>query len=106
MSPSTNTHSGSTASKETLAVVFSTSHTSPCLSKSDLNNIHNDIKSITEKYHSDMKAFNDHIYAMLINLTDTSSNTDKQEEQLTEISSKLSIDEERLEKLSIKETQI
>ena len=53
-----------------------------------------------------MKAFNDHIYAMLINLTDTSSNTDKQEEQLTEISSKLSIDEERLEKLSIKETQI
>ena len=49
------------------------------------DNIHNDIKSMTDKHHSDMKTLNDHISTMLKKLTNTSSNTDKQEEQLTDI---------------------
>ena len=96
MSPSDNTRSGSTSSKETLDIVPTTSPTSPYLSKYDLENIQNDIKSMTDKHHSDMKTLNDHIYAMLKNITDTISNTDKQEEQLTDISSKLSTYEDRL----------
>ena len=90
MSPSMNTQSGSIASKETLAIVSPTSPTSPYLSKSGINNIHSDIKSMTDKHHSDIKTLNDHISAMLAKFYDTSSKIDKQEEQLTKISSKLS----------------
>ena len=45
----------------------------------DLDNIHNDIKAMTEKHQSDMKTLIDHISDMLTKLTDTSSKTDKQE---------------------------
>ena len=78
MPPFMNTCSRSTASKETLAIVPPISPTSTYLSKSDLENIHNDIKDL-----------NQHSSAMISKLTDTSSKPDKQEEQLTDISSKL-----------------
>ena len=55
-----------------------------------------------EKLHSDMKSFNDHISAVIKKPTDISSNTDKQEEQLTDISSKISTYEDRLEKPNMK----
>ena len=55
-----------------------------------------------EKLHSDMKSFNDHIFAVIKKPTDISSNTDKQEEQLTDISSKVSTYEYRLEKPNMK----
>ena len=45
---------------------------------------------MTDKHYSDMKALNDHTSSMLEKLTGTSSKTDNQEEQLTDISSKLS----------------
>ena len=90
MSPYKNTRSGYTASNETLDIVPPTSPTSPYLSTYDLSNIHNFIKSMTEKHYFYMKALNHHISAMLAKLTDTSSKTDNQEEQLTEISFKLS----------------
>ena len=106
MSPSTNTRSRSKTFKEKLAIFPTTSPTSPSLSKYDLDNIQNDIKSMTDKNNSDMKALNNHNSPMLEKLTDTSSKTDKKEEKLTEISSKLSIYGDRLEKLNIKETQI
>ena len=61
---------------------------------------------MTDKHHSDMKTLNDQISSMLTKLTNTSSKSDKQEEKLTENSSQLSTYEDRLEKLSIKETQI
>ena len=48
MSPSTNTRSGSIASKETLSIVPLTYPTSHYLSKYDLNNIQNDIKTMIE----------------------------------------------------------
>ena len=79
MYPYTNTRYASTASKETLAIVPPTYPTSPYLSKSDLNNIYNDIKAMTDKHHYDMKSLNDHISAMLEKRTRTSSKTDKQE---------------------------
>ena len=90
-----NTRSVSIASKETLSIVSSNSPTSPYLSKSDLDNIHNDIKSL-----------NYHISAMLEKPIDTSSNIDKQEEQITEISSKLSTYEDGIDKLSTTKTKI
>ena len=65
VSPSTNTLSGPTACKETLAILPTNSRTSPSLLKYDPNNIHNDIKVMTEKHHYDMKTLNDHISAML-----------------------------------------
>ena len=68
MPPFMITCSGSTASKETLAIVPPISPTSPYLSKSDLDNSHNDIKDLNEQSS-----------AMLSKLTDTSSKTDKQE---------------------------
>ena len=49
---------------------------------------------------------NDNISAMLKKLTSRSYKTNKHEEQLTEISSKLSNYEDRLKKLRIKDTQI
>ena len=61
---------------------------------------------MTGKHHSDMKNLNGHISDMLTKLTNTISKTDKQEEQLTYISSKISTYEDRLEKLNIKETHI
>ena len=61
---------------------------------------------MTGKHHSDMKNLNGHISDMLTKLTNTSPNTDKQEEQLTYISSKISTYKDRLKKLSIKETHI
>ena len=105
MPPFMITCSGSTASKETLAIVPPISPTSPYLSKSDLDSIHNDIKAMTGKHHSDIKYFNDHISDMLANLTDTISKTDKQEVKLTYISSKISTYEDCLEKLIRTETQ-
>ena len=85
MSHSTNTWSGSTASKETLAIVPHTYPTSSYQKKTDLNNIHNDITDMTNKYHFDTKTINDHITAtndrisdMFEKLTDTSYNKDKQ----------------------------
>ena len=107
MTPSSNTRSRSKAYKESLAILPATSTTSPSLSKSDLGNIHNDIKSMTsmtDKYHYDMKTLNEHISNMLTKLTDTSPKIDKHEEQLTDISFKPSNYEDRLEKMSIKET--
>ena len=77
MSPSTNTRSGSTASKEKLDIVHPTSPTSTYLSKSNLKNIHNYIKAMTDKHHIDMKYLNDQISDMLVKLTDTSSKIDK-----------------------------
>ena len=93
MSPSRNTRSGSTSSKETLDIVPTISSTSHSPSKSDPDNIHNDIKAMTEKHHSDVKNLNKHISNMLAKLTNTSSKTDNQEEKLTYISSKLSTHE-------------
>ena len=61
---------------------------------------------MTDKHHSDMKTLNDHISDMLTKLTKTSSKTDKQEEELREISSNLSTYEDRLDTLILKETQI
>ena len=55
------------------------------------------------QHHSDMKTLDDHISTMLTKRTNTSSKTDKQEEQLTDISSKLSHYEDRLDTLIIKE---
>ena len=77
MSPSTNTRSGSTSSIEILSVFTPNSHTSPYLSKSELDNIHNHIKAMTDKYHSYMKALNKHISDIISKLSDTSSKTYK-----------------------------
>ena len=90
--------------------------TSPYLTKSDLDKIRNDIKAMIYKHHSDMKAMNnhitymraytnDHFSAMIAKLTDKSSKTDKQEEELTEISSKLSTYDDHMNKSIIYETQ-
>ena len=57
---------------------------------------------MTEKHQSDMKTLNEHISTMLTKLTNTSSKIDKQGEQLTDISFKLSTYEDRLDKNSIK----
>ena len=51
------------------------------LSKSDVDKIHNEIKAMTEKNHSDMKTMNDHISSMLTKLIDTSFKTENQEEK-------------------------
>ena len=61
---------------------------------------------MTDKHHSDMKALNNHIYDMPAKLTDTNSKTYNQEEQLTELSCKLSTYEDCPEKLRITETHI
>ena len=102
MSPSSNTRSRSKTYKETLGIVPTTSPTSPSISKSDVYNIYNDIKTMTDKHHSDIETRNYHISSMLTKLTDTNSKTENQEEQLTDISSKLSNYEDCLDKLSIK----
>ena len=73
MSPSTNTRSRSTYSREILYIVPPNSTTSPYLSKSDLDNIHNYIKAMTDKHHSYMKALNEHISDIIEVLSDTSS---------------------------------
>ena len=99
-----NTHSISKSSKETIDIVSTTSPNSLSLSKSDVNNIHNDIKTMTDKHHSDMKTLNEHISDMLTKLTNTSYKTENQEEQLTDILSKLPIFGDCLEKISIKDT--
>ena len=65
--------------------------TSLSLSKCDLNKIHNYIKAMSDKHHSDTNTLNEHISDMLTKLTNTSSKIDKQEEELADISSKLSI---------------
>ena len=106
MSPYRNARSSSTASKETLAIFPTTSLTSPSLSKYDLDNIHNDIKAMTEKHHYDTKNMNERISDMIKQLTNTSYKTDKQEEQFMYISSKLSTYAYCLKKMSIKETHI
>ena len=92
ISPSTNTRSGSTASKEIIAIVPPNSPTPPYLTQSDLNNIYSDMRSIN--YH--ITEINNHISTMIAKLTDTSSNTDTQEEQLKDISSKLSTYEDQV----------
>ena len=57
---------------------------------------------INETQHSDMK---NHISDMLGKLIDTSSKTDKQEEKLTKLSSKLSTYEEHIDKVIINKMQ-
>ena len=106
MSPSSNMRSRSKTYKETLGIFHTTSTTSPSLSKSDVDNIHNDIKTMTDKHHSDMKTMNYNISFMLTKLTDTNSKTENQEEQLRDMSSKISKYEDHLDKLSIKKTRI
>ena len=91
MSTSKSIRSGSISSKETLYIVHPNYNTSPYLSKYDLDNTQNYIKYMTDKHHSYMKALNDHISGIIAKLSDTSSNTDKQKKQLTNISSKISI---------------
>ena len=73
------------------------------------DNIRNDIKALTDvnnKHQSEMKTMNDNISATLQILTAANSNTANHEEQFTEISSKLSDYEDRINKLSIKDTGI
>ena len=70
MSSSRNTCSGSTASNKTLAIIPHTSTNSPYLTKSDLNNIHNEIKYMTDKNHLDMKAMSKHITGMRDDMKD------------------------------------
>ena len=41
---------------------------SPYLNKSELDNIQNDIKAYTEKHHSEIKAMNEYIAAMIVKL--------------------------------------
>ena len=109
MIPSRNTRSRSKTYKESLSIIRFTSPTSHSIYKCDLNNIHNDIKAITamtDKNHSDMETQNEQISDMLTKLTNTSSKTENNEEKLTNISSKLSNYEYRLNKLIMKETQI
>ena len=113
MSPSDNTRSGSTSSKETLAIVPDSSFTSTSLPKSDFENLHSKIQTMNDnildvnnKHQSDMKTMNDNITTMLQNLTAANSKTANHEEQFTEISYKLSDYEDRLDKMSIKDTQI
>ena len=109
MNPYRNTFSRSMTYKESLAIVPNNSPISPSPSKSVLGNIHNYIKSLTymtDKYHSDMKTINYNISDMLQNLTAINSKTYKHEEKIKEILYKLSNYEDRLKKLSIKDTQI
>ena len=61
---------------------------------------------ITDKHPYDMETLNENISSMLTKITDTSSKKDKHEEQLRDISSKLSTYEYRLYKLSTKDTHI
>ena len=99
MSPFTKKWFGPTASNETLNIIPTippTSHTSPYLTKSDLENIHTEIKAFNDKHPSDMKSMNNHISdmndlvsAMLAKHTGRSYKKDKKEEKITEISSKL-----------------
>ena len=60
---------------------------------------------MAEKHHSDTKKLNYYISEIMTKLIDTISNTDKQEKNIIDISSKISNYEDRLEKLSMKETQ-
>ena len=106
--------------KELLAILPVTSPTQPSLPKfyfdhfnskmQTMNdNIHNDIKTFTDmtNYHqSEIIFLNNKISDLLQKLTATTSKTDKHEKIITEISSKLSDYEYRLEKLIIKDTQI
>ena len=103
MSPSTNTKSRPTASIETLAIVPPTPLTPPYITKYDLNKninyIHTDIKY-------DINAINDNIPAMIQTLTDTNDKKNNQEENITDLSSKLPTYEDLLDKMSINETQL
>ena len=52
---------------------------SPYLNKSELDNIQNDIKAYTEKHHSEIKAMNEYIAAMIAKLNGKSDKkTEKQ----------------------------
>ena len=68
--------------------------------------MNDNILDVNNKHQSDMKTMNDNITTMLQNLTAANSKTDNHEEQFTEISSKLSYYEDRLDKMSSKYTQI
>ena len=71
--------------------------------------IHNYIKALTDmtnKHQSEIKTTKDNISDILQNLTATNSKTDNHEEKFIDISSKLSKYEDRLKKLSIKDTHI
>ena len=116
MYPSTNTHSVSTDFNETLDIFTPTSTTSTYLTKSDLDNIHTDIKAsinkyqyeikaMTHKHHSGMRAMNDHISAMIAKLTDTSSKIYKKVEELIELSYKLSAYEYHMDKMILNKMQ-
>ena len=93
MSSPTNTQSVPTSSDEIIAIfphIPPTSPTSLYLKQSDLDNMHTDIKASNDKHHSEIKSTNKQISAMIATLTDTSVKTNKQEEKLTELSSKIS----------------
>ena len=78
-----------------------TSPTSYYLKQYDLDNIHSEMKAMTNKHHSGIKfvnkqitdmrdGINDHISSMLEKPSNTSSKTDNQEEEITYLSYKLS----------------
>ena len=78
--------------------------------KSDLGNtvnyIHTDTKYDFKSTNKNITAINNIIAAILATLADTNNKKNKQEEKITDISSKLSTYEDRLDKMSINETQL
>ena len=107
---STNTRSVLTYPIETIFIVPPTPTIKPYLKKSDLNDtkkyIHTDMKAYHEKTDTNIKCMNYHIAYILATPIDTIVKKNKQDEKITELSSKLSNYEDRLEKITNKETQI
>ena len=62
------------------------------------------MKSHIDKNDTNTKETNDHITSMRATLIDTSAKTNKQEERITELSSKLSTYEDRMEKIITNKT--
>ena len=108
MYPSTNTRSDPTDPIETIAIVPTTLNITPYLTIYDLEDtikyIHTYIKEFNHIIHTDKRYTNDQIASMITTIIDTSINTHKQYEKIIELSSKLSTYEDRLEKMSNKET--
>ena len=92
MSPYTKIGTVPTYSIETLSIVPSTPPNSPYITKSDIDNtvnyIHNDIISYFKATNNNITAFNDNITAMIESLIDANYKQNKQEEKITELSSK------------------
>ena len=99
--------------KDSLDIVPDTSPTSLFLPESDFDrlktmndSIKNALIDMTNEHQSDTKTVNDNISDMLQKLTAANYKKSKHEEQFTDISSKLSYYEDRLNKMSIKDTYI